>query len=97
VRLLPSAIDQQTLGSRLAGPAGGGGSLAAKLRNLRCPPLADSQAVRFRMSPSVSAFRLQANFRFRPLCGRLSVGKDDLEQSAELVGAAMCPASRCGA
>jgi len=69
VRLLPSAIDQQTLGSRLAGPAGGGGSLAAKLRNLRCPPLADSQAVRFRMSPSVSAFRLQANFRFRPHCG----------------------------
>jgi len=45
----------------------------------------------------MSAFRLQANFRFRPLCGRLSVGKDDLEQSAELVGAAMCPASRCGA
>lgn len=31
------------------------------------------------------------------LCGRLSVGKGDFELSAELVGAAMCPAYRCGA
>ena len=31
------------------------------------------------------------------LCGRLPVGKDVLELSAGLVGAAMCSACRCGA